>query len=83
MSNRRNEISYSDDDDDEEEPQSKTEEGADGEAPEVQRRKKRPSSHELHMYTADELAVFKKRELIADEQLLDGRSYLSYSMMLY
>ena len=29
-------------------------------------------SHELHIYSAEELAGFKKREMIADAELLDG-----------
>lgn len=33
----------------------------------------RTPSHELHIYSADELAVFKKREMVADAELLDGR----------
>lgn len=31
------------------------------------------SPHELHMYSADELAGFKKREMVADAELLDGK----------
>jgi structural maintenance of chromosome 4 len=34
----------------------------------------RTSSYELHMYSAEELAGFKKREMIADAELLDGPS---------
>jgi len=32
------------------------------------------SSNELQMYSDEELARFKKRELIADAELLDGKS---------
>lgn len=63
---------YSDDEDDEENHDNG--EGTNAEAPEGEQRKKRSSSRELHMYTEEELAVFKKRELVADEQLLDGLS---------
>jgi structural maintenance of chromosome 4 len=34
----------------------------------------RMPSYELHMYSAEELAGFKKREMIADAELLDGTS---------
>ena len=34
-------------------------------------------SHELHIYSAEELAGFKKREMIADAELLDGTCGLS------
>ena len=37
--------------------------------------KKRQSSHELYMYNSDELARFKKKELLADVALLDGKYY--------
>lgn len=39
-------------------------------------------SHELHIYSAEELAGFKKREMIADAELLDGMCSLS-SLLLY
>lgn len=35
----------------------------------------KPNRHELHMYTDDELASFRKRELMADAELLDGTSF--------
>lgn len=48
-----------------------------GEADEAQPKKKAPArtpSYELHIYSAEELAGFKKREMIADAELLDGKS---------
>ncbi len=52
-------------------------EGAGGEGPvkkEAGARKSRARtpSHELHSYTEQELGTFKKRELLADAELLDG-----------
>ena len=38
-------------------------------------------SHELHIYSAEELAGFKKREMIADAELLDG-ACIPYSLLL-
>ena len=35
--------------------------------------KNRHSSHELYMYNSEELASFKKKELLADVALLDGK----------
>lgn len=66
-------------------------ESADGEVKreagdeEQQKKKKKPAntpSHELHIYSAEELAGFKKREMIADAELLDGTCRLS-SIKLY
>jgi len=46
--------------------------------PEAEEQPKKTSArtplYELHMYSAEELAGFKKRELIADAELLDGTS---------
>jgi structural maintenance of chromosome 4 len=36
-------------------------------------------ANELYIYEAEELAGFKKEELVADEQLLDGNNMLRYS----
>lgn len=47
------------------------------EAGEARPKKKAPArtlSYELHIYSAEELAGFKKREMIADAELLDGKS---------
>lgn len=35
----------------------------------------RTTSYELHIYSAEELAAFKKREMVADAELLDGTSH--------
>lgn len=35
--------------------------------------KKRQLNHELYMYNSEELARFKKKELLADVALLDGK----------
>ncbi|RPD64655.1 RecF/RecN/SMC protein [Lentinus tigrinus ALCF2SS1-7] len=69
-----------DDDDDEEEadgekPDGEDEEGGDGgegpvkEEPRVQK----PPANQLYQYSDAELASFRKRELLADEQLLDEK----------
>lgn len=34
--------------------------------------RERTQSHELHIYTQEELGRFKKKELVADTELLDG-----------
>ena len=39
-------------------------------------------SHELHIYSAEELAGFKKREMIADAELLDGTCSRSSLLLL-
>jgi structural maintenance of chromosome 4 len=43
---------------------------------EAEPKQKKPSArtpaYELHIYSAEELADFKKREMIADAELLDG-----------
>lgn len=74
----------SEDDDDEEEahPVANPTEGADGADaqvkadPDAPQKKGKGREHtpsfELHIYGVDELATFKKRELIADAELLDG-----------
>ena len=38
------------------------------------------SSHELHTYSAEELAGFKKREMVADAELLDGKVLASFPL---
>lgn len=79
----------SDDEDDEEESpeasavaakstEGEVKEPADGEVKqeldgEGQPKKRRTPAYELHMYSAEELASFKKREMIADAELLDGK----------
>ena len=50
-------------------------EGEDADNKEAAVQKKRDDRHkpnELQLYTEDELASFKKRELMADAELLDG-----------
>ena len=44
------------------------------EQPKKKKTSARTPSHELHMYSAEELAGFKKREMVADAELLDGTS---------
>ena len=80
LGRRTNQI-YSDEDDEVEQPA----EGGEGEAQEddgeapvkkesgARKSRARTPSHELHTYTEDELATFKKRELLADTELLDGQ----------
>jgi structural maintenance of chromosome 4 len=41
-------------------------------APAKKKVRERTPSYELHMYSAEELSKFKKREMIADSELLDG-----------
>jgi structural maintenance of chromosome 4 len=53
---------------------------------EEQPKKKAPArtpSYELHMYSAEELAGFKKREMIADAELLDGTSRCIFDRLNY
>ncbi len=46
------------------------------------RREKTPSD-ELHMYSVDELAQFRKKDLVADVALLEGSSFpLSLSITI-
>lgn len=47
----------------------------DPDQPELPKKKAAPraSPHELHMYSAEELGGFKKREMVADAELLDGK----------
>lgn len=40
--------------------------------------KGRHSSHELYMYNSEELASFKKKELLADVALLDGNPVCNF-----
>lgn len=54
-------------------------EGGDGEGegpvkkePGAKKSRARTPSHELHSYSEQELGTFKKRELLADAELLDG-----------
>lgn len=56
--------------------------GSDGEAvkaephqsaPAKKKVRERTPSYELHIYSAEELSKFKKREMIADSELLDGK----------
>lgn len=52
-------------------------EGAGGEGPVkkepgARKSRARTPSHELHSYSEQELGTFKKRELLADAELLDG-----------
>ncbi|PSR72085.1 hypothetical protein PHLCEN_2v12066, partial [Hermanssonia centrifuga] len=74
------------DDEDEEEEEAKddnaeaqpTEEPAEGdsvkpEPKEPKLKKGRPPPDELHIYSAEELSTFKKREMIADAELLDEK----------
>ncbi|KAI0082329.1 hypothetical protein K474DRAFT_1655715 [Panus rudis PR-1116 ss-1] len=62
-----------DDDDEEEPPESNpVKPDPDGEGSSRAKNSRR-SSTELYMYTAEELATFKKRELIADTELLDEK----------
>lgn len=65
-------------DEDEEHPdvtegQAKQEDG--NEDPPKSRPRQRTPSYELHMYSVEELARFKKREMIADSELLDGKYF--------
>jgi hypothetical protein len=41
-------------------------------APAKKKVRERTPSYELHIYSAEELSKFKKREMIADSELLDG-----------
>lgn len=72
-------VLYSSDDDDDEESEGASkaeEEGEDG-AEKVKQDPDAPpkgSAQKLHEYTPDELARFKQKELIADVELLDGKS---------
>ena len=43
-----------------------------GDEEQIKKKVVNTSSHELHIYSAEELAGFKKREMIADAELLDG-----------
>lgn len=71
-----------DDDDDGTEEPSKDDDDAQGEGEEGQGRQRvksdpdvssRKSAQQLHEYTPEELAPLRKRELIADVELLDGK----------
>ncbi|KAH8094744.1 RecF/RecN/SMC [Cristinia sonorae] len=70
-----------DDDDDEEDGQPAAEgeagpsgaQGEDGEDRAPKPRHNAPSSHELRVYSVDELSRLKKKELIADTELLDEK----------
>ncbi|THH32819.1 hypothetical protein EUX98_g1311 [Antrodiella citrinella] len=71
-----------DDDDDEEEAEPEAEAGSsnsvkpepgEGGIPKSKAKPKRNNSTELHQYSADELAQFKRRELVADVELLDDK----------
>jgi hypothetical protein len=44
------------------------------EQPKKKKASARTPSYELHIYSAEELAGFKKREMVADAELLDGAS---------
>lgn len=50
--------------------------------PSSKRKRERSPSYELHTYSAEELATFKKRELIADAELLDGEYLAPYESLL-
>ena len=68
----------SSDDEEEEETHEEPEQPIEGEVkPEPGAEPKRKTrqhtpSYELHIYSEDELATFKKREMVADTELLDG-----------
>ncbi|KAI0783153.1 RecF/RecN/SMC N terminal domain-containing protein [Abortiporus biennis] len=68
------------DDDDDDEDAENGEAVADGEAPvkpepgeESKPKKAKQNTTELYEYSVEELATFKKREMVADEQLLDEK----------
>lgn len=68
-------MSSSDEDDEEEEENADPNGDAVKEDPDRPRKGKaraRTPSDELHVYSVEELSVFRKRELIADAELLDG-----------
>jgi structural maintenance of chromosome 4 len=46
--------------------------------PKAGQARERTPSHELHMYTQEELSRFRKKELVADAELLDGVSRSSF-----
>ena len=68
-------TSYSDDDE-EEENEGASKDGEvkqePGEGSKPRDRDKTPA-YELHVYSEEELSTFRKRELIADAELLDGK----------
>lgn len=69
----------SDDDDDEgdAEPNAEaTNVKPDPDKPPKGKARARSPSDELHVYSAEELSQFRKRELIADAELLDGNKFL-------
>lgn len=73
-------VYTSDDDDDEEpsgDPEAAVPEGEDTSAepgvnPPAKHRSEHAATQELYIYSAAELATFKKRELVADTEFLDG-----------
>ncbi|PCH34299.1 RecF/RecN/SMC protein [Wolfiporia cocos MD-104 SS10] len=74
--NEHDKLKLEEIDDDEEEaeehPEDEKVKREDGEEPKHKARARTPS-YELHVYTAEELAGFRKRELIADAELLDEK----------
>lgn len=45
---------------------------AEGSEPNLKKTRSKPDSLELHTYTDDELSGYRRRELMADAELLDG-----------
>ena len=81
-------LGYSDDEDEDEEepeaaaapadgepsePQVKQESGEPAAPPPNKPSKPRQPSNELQVYSVDELAQFRKRDLVADSEYLDGK----------
>ena len=81
MGLRNTDLIHSDEDEESEQAAGGGEgeaQGDDGEAPVkkeqgARKSRARTPSHELRTYTEDELATFKRRELLADTELLDGQ----------
>ena len=63
------------------EPSGEVAEGvkAESDEPSLKKSRNKPDSDELHMYTDDELSGYRRRDLMADAELLDGM----YSIALY
>jgi structural maintenance of chromosome 4 len=84
-------LESDDDDDHHEDPARPAEDAEPGEgkvklepgdetATKVMTSQERTPSYELHIYSVEELSAFKKREMIADAELLDGEHNFAHTL---